>query len=176
MIKEQIMSAIGNINDEFITECCTKNLYKRRKLRIYLWASACAVLAIISIGFTANILSKQNNVIWNENPNIQEIEECYRHASIGKVVIADSLQNAVIVLTPSEQNKPSVADDECVFAVLVTETTGASKEEIYRDFILPLGAEEEYLDSGIIFLTREQLKEIKCPNNFAIILSLAAKQ
>ena len=59
MIKEQIMSAIGNINDEFITECCTKNLYKRRKLRIYLWASACFILAIISIGFTANILSKQ---------------------------------------------------------------------------------------------------------------------
>ena len=176
MIKEQIMSAIGNINDEFITECCTKNLYKRRKLRIYLWASACFILAIISIGFTANILSKQNNVIWNENPNIHEIEECYKHASMGKVVFTDSLQNAVIILTPSEQNKPSVADDECVFAVFVTETTGLSKEIIYRDFVLPLGAEEEYLDSGIVFLTREQLKEIKCPNNFAIILSLAAKQ
>jgi len=80
MIKEQIMSAIGNINDEFITECCTKNLYKRRKLRIYLWASACFILAIISIGFTANILSKQNNVIWNEKPNSHEIEECYKHA------------------------------------------------------------------------------------------------
>lgn len=176
MIKEQIMSAIGNINDEFITECCTKNLYKRRKLRIYLWASACFILAIISIGFTANILSKQNNVIWNENPNIHEIEECYKHASMGKVVFTDSLQNAVIILTPSDQNKQPEIDEKSVFAVLVTETTGVSKEIIYRDFVLPLGVKEEYLDSGIVFLTRKQLKEIKCPNNLAIILSLAAKE
>ena len=60
-------------------------------------------------------------------------------------------------------------------SILITETTGIPKEEIYKKFVLPLGAEESYMKNGIIFLTRKQLEKIECPDNMAIILSLAYK-
>lgn len=178
MNAEKFISSVGAISDKYIIECANTNrLYAQRKLRTCLLTAACFVLVILSGVLAAKFFSEsQKHIVWNENADIHEIEKYYDQATEGNVVITESLQSVFAILTPSEQNKPSVADDECVFAVLVTETTGVSKEIIYRDFVLPLGVKEEYLDSGIVFLTRKQLKEIKCPNNLAIILSLAAKE
>lgn len=178
MNKEKVMSAIGNISDEYITECAGKYLlYSRKKMRTSLLIAACAALVIISVVFAANGFSaKQKHIVWNENADMHEIERYYDQATAGNIVITESLQNAVAVMTPSDQNKPSVTDDKSVFAVLITETTGVPKEEIYREFVLPLGAEEDYMKSGIVFLTRKQLEQIKCPENMAIILSFATKE
>ncbi len=177
MNKEKLMSAIGNISDKHISACSDKTKFcKRRKQRACLFVAACTVLVIISIGYTVSIFSQPKNVIWNEQADIHEIEKCYKYASVGNVIFTESLENAIDVLTPSDQNKQPEIDEKCVFAVLITETTGVPKEEIYRQFVLPLGAEEDYMKSGIVFLTREQLKKIKCSDEMAIILSLAAKK
>ena len=178
MNAEKFISSIGAISDKYIIECANTNrLYAQRKLRTCLLTAACLVLVILSGVLAAKFFSEsQKHVVWNENANMQEIEQCYDQATAGNIVITESLQSAVDLLTPSDQNKHLEIGEKSVFAVLVTETTGVSKEIIYRDFVLPIGAKEEYLDSGIVYLTRKQLKEIKCPNNLAIILSLAAKE
>ena len=67
------------------------------------------------------------------------------------------------------------APDERLFAVLVTETTGASEEVVYETFVKPLGVEEDYLGAGIIFVTKEQLRELVCPEGLALVLSPAQR-
>lgn len=52
---------------------------------------------------------------------------------------------------------------------------GASEEVVYETFVKPLGVEEDYLGAGIIFVTKEQLRELVCPEGLALVLSLAAR-
>lgn len=92
----------------------------------------------------------------------------------GVVLLTESLQDAVS--WPSSNAGQLVgtgtgtAPDERLFAVLVTETTGASEEVVYETFVKPLGVEEDYLGAGIIFVTKEQLRELVCPEGLALVL------
>ena len=174
---EKFMTAIYGISDKYVAECANeKHLYTLKKIRARVLIAASAALVVLSVIFAANsFYEKQKYIIWNQNADIQEIERYYDQATAGNIVITESLKNAVAVLTPSSQNKPPETDEKSVFAILITETTGIPKEEIYKKFVLPLGAEESYMKNGIIFLTRKQLETIECPDNMAIILSLAYK-
>lgn len=92
-----------------------------------------------------------------------QIWKDYSEQSVkGSIILADELK---AVMEKSE----NAAD---IFAVWVTDTTGASKEEIYNTFVKPLGVEEDYIDTGIIFVTEEQINSLVCPLELALVLRL----
>ena len=82
---------------------------------------------------------------------------------------------AVLECGAARRNGNGHGARRAAFAVLVTETTGASEEVVYETFVKPLGVEEDYLGAGIIFVTKEQLRELVCPEGLALVLSLAAR-
>lgn len=64
-------------------------------------------------------------------------------------------------------------NEKNLFAVLVTEMTGATPEEVYNTFVKPLNINEEYLDTGVIYLSENQINTLECPPDFSLVLSLA---
>ncbi len=61
-------------------------------------------------------------------------------------------------------------DAEQVYEIKLTELTGASAAEIYKDVILPLGVQETYERNQQIYVTQEQLASLKWPEEYAIVL------
>ena len=122
---EKFMTAIYGISDKYVAECANeKHLYTRKKIRARVLIAASVALVVLSVIFAANsFYEKQKYIIWNQNADIQEIERYYDQATAGNIVITESLENAVAVLTPSAQDKPTETDEKSVFAILITETT-----------------------------------------------------
>ena len=89
----------------------------------------------------------------------------YKQATVGSIVITDSLKNAI-------NNSDNPLD---LFAVTVIEATSIDRNVIYNTFVQPLNVDEDYLNSGIVYLTQTQIESLKCPSEFALILSLAIK-
>ncbi len=52
-------------------------------------------------------------------------------------------------------------DAEQVYEIMLTEMTGASAAEIYKDVIVPLGVQETYERNQQIYVTQEQLASLK---------------
>lgn len=176
MNADQFMAAVDGIKDEYIVECAVKSsIRKRRNLRVWSFSVACACFfGVLVYSAVYLFTTEQKHIIWNENADMYEYEHYITQASKGEIVITESLLNAAFMLTPSGPDEPN---DESAYllAVFVMETTGASKDEIYEKFILPLGVKEDYMKSGIIYITKKQLYSIECPDDLAVILSLAVK-
>ncbi|MCM1307328.1 MAG: hypothetical protein NC223_01875 [Butyrivibrio sp.] len=83
----------------------------------------------------------------------------------GSIILADELKAVM-------EKSDNTAD---VFAVRVTDTAGASKEEIYNAFVKPLGIAEEFMESDVIFVTAEQINALVCPPELALVLYLKIK-
>lgn len=95
-----------------------------------------------------------------------QIWKDYTEQSVkGSIILADELK---IMMERSE----NPAD---VFAVRITDTAGASEEEIYNTFVKPLGINENYMETGIIFVTAEQINSLTCPSELALVLYLVVK-
>lgn len=179
----ELMVAIGNINDKYVMAFSQEETLKvnhsiAKKIALPIAACLCIVVS-------ATILLKNNNntpsiptiptiptpvpstgeQIWGDGITDNEVESSSEQAAKGKIIIADSLKNAM----HNSKNKNDV------FAIMVAETSGANKEKIYNSFVLPLGVEEDYMKSGLIFATAEQIKSFECPSNLSIVLFLAEK-
>ena len=167
MNAENLMHAIGGISDRYVAEFAeVRPVTPKRCRRHRLGAlAACVCLALTAI--------------WAESADAAGLAACMERSEKGVVLLTESLQDAVS--WPSSNAGQLVgtgtgtAPDERLFAVLVTETTGASEEVVYETFVKPLGVEEDYLGAGIIFVTKEQLRELVCPEGLALVLSLAAR-
>ncbi len=60
-----------------------------------------------------------------------------------------------------------------VFAVNILGFSGMDAVDdavLYREIVLPLGAEEDFLENRIVFLTQEQIKNLKCPESMGLAL------
>ncbi len=66
-------------------------------------------------------------------------------------------------------------DDTDIFAVLVagfTETSPLKDTQVYQEFVLPLGAPEDFMENYTIFLTKKQIETLECPENMGIAMHL----
>ena len=57
----------------------------------------------------------------------------------------------------------------------MTETGGKETSYIYEALVKKLNAKEDYMETGVVFITKNQIKSLECPGDLAIILSLAEK-
>lgn len=165
---DQLMDAIGELDDGYIEEFA--EIKPPRRIWRYLSAAACiALLFTLALiwargGHTGTIEPSvpYEKVIWAVQGGSVSAD-CSEQAKAGEIVITAQLGYAL-----SKSENP---DD--VFAVFVGETTGAAPEQIYEEFIKPLGIYEEYLDRRVIFATQEQVNGIASSKKFGIVLDLA---
>lgn len=109
-------------------------------------------------------VSQPQKVIW-ANSDDQIWKDYTEQSTKGSIILADELKTMM-------ERSESPAD---IFAVRVTDTTGASDEDIYNNFVKPLGIDEEYIETGVIFATAEQINSFVCPSNLALVLYFAVK-
>lgn len=109
-------------------------------------------------------VSQPQKVIW-ANSDDQIWKDYTEQSAKGSIILADELKTVM-------ERSESPAD---IFAVRVTDTTGASEEDIYNTFVKPLGIDEEYLETGNIYATAEQINSFVCPSNLALVLYFAVK-
>ena len=172
-----LMAAMGNINDRYIMEFAEVKPIKKHHsalLTKILPLAACLCVVIMSaILLTQNGNAPQgnqsgdlaNNVIWGNGVSDNVVEEYGDKAAKGTIILAESLENAL---------KNSDNEDD-LFAVMVTEMTGAAPNDVYNTFVKPLNVNEKYLETGIIFISEEQIAELECPSDLSLVLSLAIK-
>ena len=183
MNAENLMHAIGGISDRYVAEFAeVRPVTPKRCRRHRLGAlAACVCLALTAIVWVVYNAAPfpSDRAIWAESADAAGLAACMERSDKGVVLFTESLKDAVS--WPSSNAGQLVgtgtgtAPDERLSAVLVTETTGASEEVVYETFVKPLGVEEDYLGAGIIFVTKEQLRELVCPEGLALVLSLAAR-
>ncbi len=105
------------------------------------------------------IPSDGGTIIWAKRSAVNffpEVEE-------GEIAINLNLKEAMEASTnPADR-----------FAVRVGETTFKDREEVYKEFILPLGAEEDYMENGVVYLTKSQIENLRCPEDMTIRLMLS---
>lgn len=167
-----IMTAIGNIDDKYIMEFSQEETLKVnssivKKTVLSIAACLCLVISAVVLltnNSTPNIPSTGEK-IWGTGITDNEFKNSSEQAEKGKITIADSLKNAM----HNSKNKNDI------FAIMVTETSGATKEKIYDSFVIPLKVEEDYMKTGIIFATEEQIESFDCPSDLSIVLFLAKK-
>ena len=173
MNAERLMRAIGGISDRHIEEFAVVKPVKTRKntwLKIISMA-ACICLVVIAVICLPKIIDQQEHIsivtpprktIWGDSASGDKVEDYFKQTDLGTAVITKSLKTAM----------EGVDDESALFAVLVTETTGKENEYVYN-FIKTMHVNEDYMESGIIFLTESQINSLKCPSDLALILSLA---
>lgn len=175
MNAEKLMSAIGGISDRHIEEFAVVKPVETQKntwLKIISMA-ACICLVVTAVIGLQNILDQQEQTpivtppgktIWGDSASGDKVEDYFELTDLGTIVITKSLKTAM----------EGVEDESTLFAVLVTETTSNDNEYVYNSFIKALNVNEDYMESGIIFITESQINDLKCPSDLALILSLAA--
>lgn len=165
MKKELIMEAIGNISDRHVMEFADVSNYKIK----YNFLRACSIAACICFVLAISLIVGLNNMVAPLNQDGEELsretESDNHHNSIdsiefGTVKISDSLAAAFM----------NADSDNEIFAIKVQEVSGADKKEVYQQFILKQGVEEDYLDKGIIYATKRQVQSFKCPDDMYIVL------
>lgn len=173
-----IMAAMGNINDRYIMEFAEVKPIKKHYstfVKKILPLAACLCIVIMSAIFLKpnNNMPQgnqpgnapNNNVIWGNGVSDNIVEQYGDEATTGTIIIAESLKNAI-------ENSDNEKD---LFAVMVTEMTGATPNDVYNTFVKPLNVNEEYLETGIIFVSEKQITALECPSDFSLVLSLAIK-
>lgn len=177
MNAEKLMDAIGGINDSHVEKYAVI-LQKPRKT---IWDKAITVAACLCVLLSAVIIitgavysgkrqsaglpDGNNNVIWSEKQESESLDKYIQSAVCGEIAVTHSLQKAM------DDND----NDSALYAVCVTEATGQSTEYVYNRFIKSLGCKEQYLESRIIYATESQISSWTCPQDIAVVLSLAVK-
>ncbi len=172
------MAAMGNINDRYIMEFAdVKPLKKPHSIFVTkilpIAACLCLILTISVLWDSHNNAPKGNIpgetdtaiIVWGDGIGDNSIEKYGDKATKGTIFITDSLKKAM----------SDSKNDNDRFAVIITELTGASANDVYNKFVKPLGVTEEYLETGIIFITEKQISTLECPSDLSLVLSLAVK-
>lgn len=178
MSGKAIMTAMGSINDRYIMEFAEvkpiKKHYSVFVAKILPLAACLCVVIMTAIFLMQNNSVPQgnqpgnvpnNNVIWGNGVGDNVVEEYGDEATKGTIIIAESLENAM----------KNSDDEKDLFAVMVTEMTGATPNDVYNTFVKPLNINEEYLETGVIFVSETQIIALECPSDFSLVLSLAIK-
>lgn len=179
MKAERLLCAIGGISDRHIVEFAEVRpvmLLKAIWIKMVA-AAACLCFAVIgAVVFVHN--APQGEQTGTDLPQGETIWR-YRWSDFGdmegKDDIGQSVKGSILLedrLKAAMEKSDNAAD---VFAVQVTETSGAAEEDIYNAFVKPLGVDEEYMKWGLIFATAEQIRSLVCPPEFAIVLRLSVK-
>lgn len=157
-----LLRAIGQIDEEYVLEFAF--VAKTKKTwRTIAAIAACAIL-LVSATFAVYCLRSPQPpkaVIWAEATGDIEIKQF--GIIKGHLQFSENLSKAIA----NPKNK------DAVFAIQVTELTGATKAEVFRQFIQPLNLSEIYTDALIIFASREQIAAMQCPDDMSIVLTLA---
>lgn len=171
MNAQLLLDAVGDIGDSYVMEFAQ---IKPRKTAGWGWlAAAAACLCLIlfaSLPYpredrpVVEPTMPEGNVIWGSASGDIYVDIC-EIAEQGEIVFSPELTDA---FAKSE-------DSTDIFAIRVYETTGASREKVYEEFIKPLGIYEEYLDIGVIFATQGQVREIAASDEFGFVFELAVK-
>ena len=176
-----LMDAISYVDDTYLKKYFEmKEVFtskKKKRVSMIRWRASIAAsfCLIVSVLFTALYLQKHQqssvvtplkNTIWASSEEVDNVEEYFGLSQTGTVIITDSLGAAM------ERVKD---EDTTLFAVLLTETGGKETSYIYESFVRKLNAKEDYMETGIVFLTKSQIKSLECPGDLAVILSLAEK-
>lgn len=178
MTAKVLMEAIGDIDESYIMEFADVKEQKVRKIDVFkkfLAIAASVVLVVLTSMVVGKIMNPsvvpptidREQVVWRQGNMSQYGEEFdFSKLVTGNIYIGDSLADAF-------WNFPA---EETVFAVSISEETGASKEEVYEQFVKQLGVAEEYMESGVIFATKEQIEGFSCPADMLILLRHAYKE
>lgn len=173
MNAEKLMNAIGNISDRHIEEFAI--VTPKRQKNIWMKAvpiAACFCVLLVAI-VIPNITKHEVGVhdvpdsyeiIWCDASQNENIEKYIDKFCVGEIVVTNSLKK---LMDSGDSNL-------ALYAVLITETTGKSKEYIYRTFVKTLDVREQYLEYGIIYITENQINSLVCPQDLALILSPAS--
>lgn len=175
MKEEKIMDAIGGISDRHIEEFAVvepvikrSTIWKRGLLvaglaLVLLWKQYS--IYVPTNGFEQEECGKE---IWNSAANNDEVAMYIEQSTMGTIIITESLETAI-----EEED----GDGVC-FVILVTETTGKSREYIYESFVKnlkKLPGNWDYMEKGIVYLEKEQIQSLECPPDLGLILSLASE-
>lgn len=177
MNAEMLMNAIGGISDRHIEAFSVieaKKYKSVRKTTVAIAACFCILLSAVVISGALLNNNHQSDVspgelgsiIWGEPQQNGSIDEYKKSANYGEITITNSLQNAM----------DSNDDATALYAVFITEATDKSNDYIYNHFVKLLFCKEEYLDYGIVYATKAQISSWVCPQDMAIVLSLALRR
>lgn len=173
-----MMTAIGNLHDRYILEFAEVTPLKKRPsafvTKILPLAACLSVVIMLVIFFVQNKGVQQGyppssalngSIIWGSGAADNIVEDYSGQAAKGTIIITNSLKTAIANST----------NDRDLFAVLVTEMSNASRDDVYNIFVKPLNIEEQYIATGVILISENQIRSLVCPPNFALVLSLAVK-
>lgn len=189
MRAENLMKAIGNIDDRHIEEflIVEKRIKSKTIKNIYtLVASICVLILCSALMYGhyrslspneggGNVVSSESedenttsiidirNVVWRTGVHSFEAID-YEKITGGMTVVAPSLKRAFEQYT----------DEDVVFAIFVEKVLG-SQSEVYHSFIKEAGVAEEYMEMGLIYATRQQVEKLSCDRNIAVVLHWAEK-
>lgn len=173
-----MMAAIGNLHDRYILEFAEVTPLKKRPsafvTKILPLAACFSIVIMLVIFFAQNRNVPQGdpsssalngNIIWGSGAADNIVEDYSGQAAKGTIIITESLKTAIA----------NSSNDRDVFAVLVTEMSDVSRDDVYNIFVKPLNIEEQYIATGVIFISENQIRSLVCPSNLALVLSLAVK-
>ena len=186
-----LIDAIGYIDDAYLEKyfemkedvVCRRKKHRISVIKRYVSIAACICIIVTVFVWFPYTLKKQ---MWEtyetmgkfhvtDSESTQErsrvigaisdenIDDYLGLSELGTVVIADTLKNAM----------ESVNEDELIFfTVKLTETTNKEKAYIYDSFVKELGVTEDYMQEGVLYLTKNRIEALECPPDLALVLSL----
>ena len=176
-----LMDAISYVDDTYLKKYFEMKEVlaskKNKRAGMIKWGASIAacLCLVVSMLFTvlyfqkhqqSSVVKPLKDTIWASPEADDNIEDYFGFSQTGTVIITDSLEATM------ERVKD---EDSTLFAVMLTETSGKETSYIYESLVKKLNAKDDYMETGVVFLTKNQIKSLECPGDLAIILSLAEK-
>ncbi len=193
----KLSDALNEVRDEYIEAAA--NLRPRTGGK-WVWATAAVLALVIAAGAVAHswqtpgasleqpgtepaVTAPQPTVLPTE-PTVQPTQPITPPAGGAKIYWARSAsgynpvakKGEVVIGKNLERALELSTDPADYFAVSLEEATGVEKEVLYREIVLPMGAKEEFMGKGVVYLTRDQIEKLECPAGMSIVLKLHYKQ
>lgn len=170
MRDDLLINAIGCIDGSLIDEA--ENYKPKRRVPVWIWAASAACLCVIAF-IVSRVLPPKFSSTVGINAELIVIVGAragsyidYRtRAETGKVLITDEL--ATVMDERDHRHKYR-------FSVRITDANGACRDEISYSCLLPIEISDdermEFIKSGVVVLSREEINSIKCPPQMALII------
>ncbi len=195
-MNENLSNALNEVRDEYIEAAA--DLRSRTTVK-WAWAAAVMLALVLAAGALAHGLYEPvvsleqpstSPTVTTPQPTVQPTEPTVQPtqpitpptggakiywargatdyspaAKPGEVAIDKNLETAMELSTNPED----------LFAVSLEESTGVSKEVLYKEIVLPIGAKETFMEEGVVYLSEEQIGNLECPEGMSIVLKLCYK-
>lgn len=169
MKNDLLINAIGCIAGSLIDEA--EDYKPKRRIPVWIWAASAACLCV-AVFIALRVLPSQLPITASSAELIVVVgarAESYidyqERAENGKVLITDELAT----LMDERGHRHNYR-----FSVRITDANGARRDEISYSCLLPLGIRDEermeFIKSGVVVLSREEINSIKCPPQMALII------